>query len=60
MKKELEDNSVPIISKKLWDDVQKYLPDVMKDMIENDKRYTREELCKMLENSYGNIEKTSR
>lgn len=57
MKKELEDNSVPIISKKLWDDVQKYLPDVMKDMIENDKRYTCEELCKMLENSYGNIEK---
>ena len=41
-------NFEPIISKKLWDEVEKYLPDVMKDMIENNTRYTREEIIEML------------
>ena len=41
-------NFEPIISKTLWDEVEKYLPDVMKDMVENDTRYTREELIEML------------
>lgn len=41
-------NSEPIISKELWDEVEKYLPDVMKDMIENNTRYTREEIIEML------------
>ena len=41
-------NSEPTISKELWNEVAKHLPNVMKDMTENDTRYTREELMEML------------
>lgn len=40
--------SEPIISKELWDEVATHLPNIMKDMIENNTRYTREELIEML------------